>query len=73
MATVSQPNRQDRLVYTVPDVAALLGLSQDKVYGLVRANKIPHKRLGRRIIIPYQPFHDWLNSPQRWASADGGG
>ncbi|MEM7738450.1 MAG: helix-turn-helix domain-containing protein [Deinococcota bacterium] len=42
----------ERKAYTVPDTARVLGVSVDTVYELVRANQIPHKRLGRRIIIP---------------------
>ena len=54
--------------YSVQEVAALLGVSSDKVYELTRANVIPHKRLGRRIIIPAKPFDAWLNSSDTWES-----
>lgn len=73
--TLSGPtifNLAHRLAYTVPEVAQLLGLSIDKVYELVRANIIPHLRLGRRIIIPRKRFEAWLNSSDSWASFDVG-
>ncbi len=61
-----------RLAYKVEEVAQLLGLSVDKVYELVRASRIPHKRLGRRIIVPREPFETWLNSSEVWTSSDCG-
>lgn len=68
-----RPAPLGRLAYRVAEVAQILGVSTDKVYELVRANIIPHIRLGRRIIIPCQPFHQWLNNPESWASYDAGG
>lgn len=48
-------------IYTVPQVAALLGISDGLAYELVRAGEIPAKRLGRRWIVPRARFHAWLN------------
>lgn len=58
------------LAYTVYEVAEQLRLSKDKVYALVRAGILPHKRIGRRIIIPRQAFEVWLNSADEWESFD---
>lgn len=63
----------DRMAYSVGEVTTLLGVSADKVRELVRGNIIPHKRLGRRIIIPCKLFDQWLNDPESWASFDAGG
>lgn len=58
-------------VYSVSQVAQMLGVSIDKIYELVRCGSIPHKRLGkRRIIIPAQPFNEWLNTCTEWESAN---
>ncbi|MCA1606065.1 MAG: helix-turn-helix domain-containing protein [Acidobacteria bacterium] len=54
-------------VYTVRQVAALLGINIGITYDLVRAGEIPAKRLGKRWIIPKQLFHSWLNDPRREA------
>jgi excisionase family DNA binding protein len=56
----------DRVAYTVAEVAQLLGLSRDRVYELVRCNRIPSKRLGRRIVIPRKPFERWLEAADEW-------
>ncbi len=59
-----------KLAYSVFEVAEILGISTDKTYELIRANALPHKRLGRRIIIPSQRFYEWLNSTESWESFD---
>ena len=61
----------ERKAYSVPEVAEMLGVSVDTVYELMRGNLIPHKRLGRRIIIPAGAFDDWLNDADEWQSSDG--
>jgi excisionase family DNA binding protein len=40
------------LVLSVRDAAALLGISKDLAYDLVRSGEIPSLRLGRRVVIP---------------------
>lgn len=56
-----------KLAYSVTDVASMLECSEAHIYRLVRANKIPHKRLGRLIVIPAVALMEWLNSPQNWS------
>lgn len=60
-----------RAAYTVAEVAEDLGVSADTVRELVRCNKLPHKRLGRRIVIPVVLFQRWLAEGDAWASAEG--
>jgi excisionase family DNA binding protein len=48
-------------VYTVDDVATILGLARCIAYALVRDGSIPARRLGHRWVIPKAAFHDWLN------------
>lgn len=49
-------------VYTVKEVAALLGLAVGTTYELVRQGVIPAERLGRRWVIPRGRFHAWLDA-----------
>ena len=42
----------DRRVWTVTEVAVLLGISRAHAYDLVAQGAIPHLRLGRRIVVP---------------------
>ena len=60
----------ERMAYTVLEVAEVLGLSKDKVYELIRGNRIPHKRLGRRIIVPRKRFEEWLAESDDWDAFD---
>ena len=45
-------NQEDKLVYSVTEIAELLGIGRSKAYELVRSGTIPSLRLGRRIVIP---------------------
>ena len=45
-------NQEITLVYSVLEVAVLLGIGRSKAYELVRSGTIPSLRLGRRIVIP---------------------
>ncbi|MDD7927405.1 helix-turn-helix domain-containing protein [Actinomycetospora chibensis] len=47
-------------VYTVAQVAGLLGVGRGTAYELIRAGKIPAKQIGRRWIVPREAFHTWL-------------
>ena len=44
--------QEDKLVYSVTEIAKLLGIGRSKAYELVRSGTIPSLRLGRRIVIP---------------------
>jgi excisionase family DNA binding protein len=45
-------DRDERLTYTVPEVARLLGLSRGAAYAAVNAKEIPSLRIGRRTLVP---------------------
>jgi excisionase family DNA binding protein len=47
-------------VYTVKEVAGLLGLSLGGAYALVTDGTIPAKKLGGRWVISKKRFHAWL-------------
>ncbi len=53
--------------YTVPEVAARLGIGRCMAYDLVRQGIIPAKRLGRRWIVPRARFNAWLNDQSQGA------
>lgn len=61
-ATSQQFNETlERKVYTPQDVATLLGVSKEHVHRQIRAGLMPHKRVGRRVVIPCELFDLWLN------------
>jgi excisionase family DNA binding protein len=43
---------EDRLVYTVEEAAALLGISRSFAYEAVQRGEIPSMRIGKRILVP---------------------
>lgn len=47
-------------IYKIEEVAIMLGISKSYVYQMIKENKIPVVRLGRRIIIPKLKFDRWL-------------
>ena len=50
-----------KIALTTQEVADILGLSTDCVYKLVRENKIPHVRAGRRILFHKTVLEQWLS------------
>lgn len=57
---MSRTPQATRVVYTVPEVAALLGINLPKAYELARQEGFPAIRIGRRIVVPKEAFHRWL-------------
>jgi excisionase family DNA binding protein len=51
----------DRAVYSVKEVAQLLGLNLGGTYALVHDGTIPAIRMGGRWLVPKKRFHAWLD------------
>lgn len=51
----------ERLTMTVKECSAALSLSENTIYALLRAGKIPCIRLNRRLIIPRKRFERFLD------------
>ena len=51
-AVAERMEAMERKFYKVKELVELLGISKSMVYEYVYRNKIPAKRLGRRILIP---------------------
>jgi len=52
--------QEDKLVYSVIEMAALLGIGRSKAYELIRSGTIPSLKLGRRIVIPKLALSQFL-------------
>lgn len=50
----------EKMVYTVKEVAELLGISRSYAYELVKEKKLPVLDLGRRKVIPKNRFDEWI-------------
>lgn len=52
----------EKQVYTIPEVAQLLGISKSYAYELVKRKEIPVLELGTRKMVPKKKFEEWLNN-----------
>ena len=51
-----------KLVLTVPEIAAVLGISRSLAYELVGRGDLPSIRLGRRIVVPRRAIEEMLDA-----------
>jgi excisionase family DNA binding protein len=56
---------------TAEDVAAMLGMGTDWIYAQVRANRIPHVRLGRYVRFRSESIDQWIRELERGATMNG--
>ena len=45
---------------TPADIAELLGIAMPTAYQLIHVESCPKIRLGRKILIPREPFNQWI-------------
>ena len=50
------------LMLSVPEVAAVLGISRAGAYELVKSAGFPSLKIGSRIVVPKEKFIGWINS-----------
>ena len=48
------------LMLSVPEVAAVLGISRAGAYDLARSQKFPSLNIGSRIVVPKDKFITWI-------------
>lgn len=53
-------NTLEKKVYSVPEIAAMLGISRTKAYDLTHREDFPAIRLGRRTVVRCEDFERWL-------------
>ena len=51
-----------RKTYNVKEAAKVVGISVPKMYDLCHARNFPAIFLGRRIVIPMDKLHEWLET-----------
>jgi excisionase family DNA binding protein len=52
----------EKLVYSVSEVAAVLGVGQTLIRSLVAEQRIPHARVGDRVLFPKAAIEAWLDA-----------
>lgn len=50
------------LMLSVPEVAAVLGISRAGAYELARSEGFPTLKIGSRIVVPKEKFVQWTDS-----------
>ena len=50
-----------KCVYTVHEIRMMLGIGKNEAYRLTHSEGFPSIRIGNRIVIPKEAFHQWLN------------
>lgn len=49
-------------LYTIPEVAEILRCGVGRTYELAKAKTFPVVKIGSRIRVPKNKFHEWLDS-----------
>jgi len=55
-----RPTNENKLCYTVPEAARLLGVCRNFGYELARTGQIPILRFGKRMLVPKAAFDKML-------------
>jgi len=55
-----RPTNEEKLCYTVPEAAQLLGFSRNFGYELARTGQLPIVRFGHRMLVPKATFDKML-------------
>lgn len=50
----------EKLVYSITEVAELLGISKSYAYELVKRNCLPILELGKRKVVPKDSLEQWI-------------
>lgn len=52
----------EKLVYSVAEVAEVLGISRPQVYTLIHRSDFPSFRIGGRVLVSIEGLHRWVAS-----------
>lgn len=55
-----QNEPHEKMVYSVEELQKLLGIGRNNTYKLVNSGAFPVVRVNNRILIPKEPFLQWL-------------
>lgn len=50
----------EKIVYSISEVAGLLGISKSYAYELVKEKRLPVLELGRRKVVPKMSLETWI-------------
>ena len=55
----------DKLTYSAPEVAQLLGNSRSAAYNLMHRDDFPSFRIGKRWLVRDSSLHEWLEKQSK--------
>jgi len=61
--------KEDQAVYSVPQVARILGIARNSAYEGIHRGEIPHIRVGGRILVPKEALDNLLRSVRQGDAA----
>lgn len=59
---------KEPLLISVEQAASRIGLSRSRVYELIDAGQFPHKRVGRRLLVPVKALERWAEEDAVYSS-----
>lgn len=62
---------KDKMLLSISEVAAVLGISRPSIYQLIHSADFPIVRLGGRVLIPVKQLEDWLDAQVSNKGGDG--
>lgn len=62
---------KERVAYSIKDIMKLTGLARGTIDKEIRAGKLPHKRVGRKIIVTAEALKAWLEACDDWTPHHG--
>lgn len=58
---MSESCNHNRAVYTAMEIKNILGIGKNEAYRLIHSGEFKVLKLGRKILVPKESFHNWLN------------
>lgn len=52
----------EKIVYSIKEVAELLGISRSLAYEMIKTKKLPVLTLGRRKVVPKTQLEQWIQN-----------
>lgn len=59
----------EKLTYSVPEAAEILGISKSRMYELTRSEGFPSLKIGKRILVPIKGLERWVEKQAASAMA----
>ena len=70
MATVKASEGAPQLGLSMGQAARAIGISERSLWTLANSGRIPHKRIGRRIVFSVDELRRWLAAAEQQGTSD---